>query len=228
MQIGIIQCGHFPQPENHPKTVYSDHYRRLLSGHDFTYKTWSAVDLELPGSVHDADGWLLSGSKHGAYEDLPFIAPLEAFIRRVYAAKVPMVGICFGHQIVAQALGGIVRKRADGFNCGHNSYVFEGETKTLMAWHQDEVVVAPKDAKNIGSSAECKIAMIRYHGKALTMQPHPEFVDDVVQIVMDGPMSKTLSQDHLSALRNQLGAPQDSAKVANEIANFFKDAGENQ
>lgn len=182
--------------------------------------------MEFPRSVGDADGWLLSGSKHGAYDDLPFIAPLEAFIRDVYAAGTPMVGICFGHQIIAQALGGTVVRRADGWNCRRNTYTFAGHTKTLMAWHQDEVAVAPSEAALIGSSPECAIAMIRYQRRALTMQPHPEFVDDVVKIVMDGPMSKALTKSQMDEARASLGQPQDSAAVAHEVAQFFKGTGD--
>lgn len=222
MRIGIIQCGHFPQPENHPKTVYTDHYRRLLSGHGFSFETWSVVDLEFPTSVNDADGWLLSGSKHGAYEDLPFIAPLQGFIRDAYAAQVPMVGVCFGHQIIAQALGGVVAKRADGWNCKLNAYTFEGTTKSLMAWHQDEVTVAPPEAATVGSSAECEIAMIRYRGRALTMQPHPEFPDDVTQIILDGPAGSGLSQAERDGVTAGFGEPQDIEAAARDIAQFFK------
>ena len=63
-----------------------------------------------PEGIHDADGWLITGSRHGAYEDHPWIPPLEEFIRDAYAAQVPLVGICFGHQIIAQAMGGKVEK----------------------------------------------------------------------------------------------------------------------
>lgn len=184
--------------------------------------------MEFPASVNEADGWLLSGSKHGAYEDLPFIAPLELFIRDVYAAQVPMVGICFGHQIIAQALGGTVAKRADGWNCKLNSYSFEGRSKTLMAWHQDEVTIAPSEAASIGSSAECDIAMIRYQGRALTMQPHPEFADDVVHIVMDGPAGKNLSKAELEGVKTGFGKPQDIPAAARQIAQFFKDSSDIQ
>ncbi len=183
--------------------------------------------MEFPNSVNDADGWLLSGSKHGAYEDLPFIAPLEAFIRDTYSAQVPMVGICFGHQIIAQALGGKVAKRTDGWNCKHNAYTFEGDTKTLMAWHQDEVTVAPLEAVSIGSSAECDIAMIRYQGRALTMQPHPEFPDDVTRIIMEGPAGKTLSESELDGVKAGFGKPQDIPAAASQIARFFKGASDN-
>lgn len=226
MRIGILQCGHFPQPGNHPKTNYTDLYARLLDGHGFAFQTWSVVDMEFPGSVHDADGWLLSGSKHGAYDDVPFIDPLQAFIRQLYAAQVPMVGICFGHQIIAQALGGTVTKRQAGWNCRRNIYAFDGTEKNLMAWHQDEVVSAPPEADRIGTSADCAIAMIRYKGNALTMQPHPEFDDAAVQIVMDGPASEVLTKAELDGAGAGLGTPHDSDAAAREIAQFFKATGD--
>ena len=140
--------------------------------------------MDFPASVHNADAWLLSGSKYGAYDKVPFIEPLQELIRQIYAARVPMVGICFGHQIIAQALGGRVIRRPTGWNCKRNMYSFGGVSMNLMAWHQDEVVGLPSEAEAIGTSPGCEIAMIRYKGKALTMQPHPEFDDAAVQTVM--------------------------------------------
>ena len=79
-----------------------------LSG--FAFQTYPVLDGILPPDVLACDGWLITGSRHSAYEDLPWIAPLEGFLRAAYAAKVPIVGVCFGHQILAQALGGKVEK----------------------------------------------------------------------------------------------------------------------
>ena len=226
MRIGILQCGHFPTPEGHPKTTYSALYARLLDGFGFEFQTWSVVDMELPTSPFNADGWLLSGSKYGAYDDVPFIAPLEQLVRDIYAARVPIVGICFGHQIIAQALGGKVAKRADGWNCKRSTYKFADTDKNLMAWHQDEVTALPPDAASVGSSPECEIAQIRYRGNALTMQPHPEFDDDIASLLMDAPSGKVLNAAQLDAVRAGLGTPHDNAKAASEIARFFKGDGD--
>ena len=99
--------------------------------------------MQFPADARDADGWLISGSRHGAYEDLPFIAPLETFIREVFSAKIPLIGICFGHQIIAQALGGTVEKFAGGWSVGATEYQLDGEQVMLNAWHHDQVTSLP-------------------------------------------------------------------------------------
>ncbi|NNE89828.1 MAG: type 1 glutamine amidotransferase [Silicimonas sp.] len=184
--------------------------------------------MEFPTTVHDADAWLLSGSRHGAYDDVPFIPPLEQLIRDIHNARVPMVGICFGHQIVAQALGGKVIKSPRGWNCGRNLYRFGSAEKILNAWHQDEVVAAPPEAEVVGSSPRCEISMIRYKGKTFTVQPHPEFDDEALKIVMDGPSSKLLTAKELKSVRDGLGTPHDNAWMAGEITQFLKEAGDSR
>ena len=226
MRIGLLQCGHFPHPSGHPQVTYPDLYANMLKGHGFSFRTWSVVDMEFPATAREADAWLLSGSRHGAYERIPFIPPLERFIREIYAAQVPMVGICFGHQIIAQALGGKVEKSPKGWNCGRNIYDIEGQEKTLIAWHQDEVVTVPKEAKVVGSSAICDISFIRYEGNAFTMQPHPEFGDDALRIIMDGPAANLLSDHEMERVRQGLGTPHDNAWMASEIAQFLKHVGD--
>ena len=135
MQIGILVTGHAPDALVGRTGEYDQFFARLLNGKGLTFRPYFVVDMDFPKDVHDCDGWLITGSRHGAYEDHPFIAPLEDFIRAAYAAKVPMVGICFGHQIIAQALGGTVEKFEKGWSVGPTPYDFKGETITLNAWH---------------------------------------------------------------------------------------------
>jgi GMP synthase-like glutamine amidotransferase len=72
-------------------------------GVGFEFVTYPALDGVIPKSVRDADGWLITGSKFSVYENHSWIPPLEDFLRRAYAEAVPIVGICFGHQLMAQA-----------------------------------------------------------------------------------------------------------------------------
>ena len=160
MLIGILQTGEAPDALRDASGDYPDMFRSLLAGRGFTFRTWRVVDMAFPDDVHQAEGWLITGSRHGAYEDHAFIPPLEGFIRDAYVARVPMVGVCFGHQIIAQAMGGRVEKYAGGWTVGPTDYDFDGETVTLNAWHQDQVTVAPQGARVIASNDFCANAAL--------------------------------------------------------------------
>ena len=97
---------------------YDALFRDLLAGHGFDFVTFAVLDGEFPASVEDADAWLITGSRHGVYEDHDWIPPLEALIRKIDARRLPLVGVCFGHQIIAQALGGKVEKFKGGWSVG--------------------------------------------------------------------------------------------------------------
>jgi len=102
MKIGILQTGHAPDEVQDQLGDYDAMFGRLLADEGFVFETFNVVDMAFPQSVTACDGWLVTGSKHGAYEDHAFIPPLEVFIRAARDNDVPMVGICFGHQIIAQ------------------------------------------------------------------------------------------------------------------------------
>ena len=180
MRIGILQCGQSPAQLKDELGDYPDMFVRLLDGRGFTFRTWHVEGMEFPADVHEAEGWLLTGSRHGAYEDHDFIPPLEDFIRQAHSAGVPMVGICFGHQIIAQALGGKVVKHPDGWAVGAQDYDFGGKPVTLNAWHQDQVVSRPEGAEVAGRSDFCRNAALIYGDRAFTVQAHPEFADSFV------------------------------------------------
>eukprot|EP00581_Thalassiosira_minuscula_P023326 CAMPEP_0184433658 /NCGR_PEP_ID=MMETSP0738-20130409/404528_1 /TAXON_ID=385413 /ORGANISM="Thalassiosira miniscula, Strain CCMP1093" /LENGTH=115 /DNA_ID=CAMNT_0026799421 /DNA_START=44 /DNA_END=388 /DNA_ORIENTATION=- len=115
MKIGILLTGHAPEELEPHYGNYIEMFKSLLSGQDFEFEGYKVVDGEFPESVADADGWLITGSKHGVYEDHAWIPPLEGFIREAVTENIPIVGVCFGHQIIAQALGGKVEKFDGGW-----------------------------------------------------------------------------------------------------------------
>ena len=90
------------------------------AGFKFSYVTYHVAEGERPASIDECDAWLITGSPCSVYEDLPWIAVLEDFIRNAYASHRPQVGVCFGHQIVAQALGGHVAKAETGWVLGRH------------------------------------------------------------------------------------------------------------
>ena len=181
MKIGILQSGHAPDELLSERGDFDVHFARLLDGNGFTYETYNVVDMDFPDSATACDGWLITGSKHGAYEDHPFIPPLEELIREIYAADIPLVGVCFGHQIIAQALGGKVEKFAGGWAVGRTEYDWQGETVALNAWHQDQVIELPDTAEVVATNSFCENAALVYGKRAFTVQPHPEFDANFVE-----------------------------------------------
>lgn len=228
MHIGILQTGEAPE-ELISGGDYPDFFERLLSGHGFTFDNWRVLDGDFPPDVTAADGWLITGSRLGTYEDHAFIKPLEAFIRRAFAARVPVAGICFGHQIMAQALGGKVEKYTGGWVVGPTEYDFEGERIALNAWHQDQVITPPPGARTLGSNADCAHAALAYDAPdgaplGYSVQGHPEFDDTFTARLVEARGRGLVPDAVLDAARQRLGQKLDREEIAARIARFFRAA----
>lgn len=222
MRIGILQCGQSPEQLRGDLGDYPDMFMRFLGGRGFEFRNWHVEGMQFPPDIHDADGWLITGSRHGAYEDHAFIAPLEEFIRDTYTEGVPLVGICFGHQIIAQALGGKVIKHPAGWAVGAQDYDFAGQKVTLNAWHQDQVVTLPKDARISARNEFCENAALVYGDRAYTVQAHPEFQDAFVQGLMDTRAKGVVPQDLLDGAARRMDEKKASDLLADQIEAFFK------
>ncbi|TCO70871.1 type 1 glutamine amidotransferase [Rhodovulum euryhalinum] len=223
MQIGILQTGHAPDALRVAQGDYPDMFARLFRGHGFTFRTWDVEAMDFPGSVHAAEGWLITGSRHGVYEEHPFIPPLETFIRAALDAGVPVVGICFGHQIIAQALGGQVEKYAGGWSVGPRTYQIEGRCVTLNAWHQDQVIRPPEGAETVGHDAFCAHAALIYGDRAFSVQPHPEFDRDFITGLMETRAPGVVPEPVLAEARARLDTPTDAGAMAERITRFFRE-----
>jgi GMP synthase (glutamine-hydrolysing) len=131
-----------------------------------------------------------------------------------------LIGICFGHQIIAQALGGTVAKFDQGWSVGRVEYDMQGQTFALNAWHQDQVVQPPKGAETVGSSSFCAHAALAYGDQIWTMQPHPEFespaIDGLIQY-----KSGAVEVDRVEHAKRQLSAANNNAEIGKKMADFF-------
>lgn len=222
MRIGILKSGQSPELMRAELGDYDDMFERLLAGRGFQFDSYHVEAMEFPDDVHAADGWLITGSKHGVYEDHAFIPPLEDFIRRAYDAAVPMVGICFGHQIIAQALGGKVIKHPSGWAVGAQDYDFGSDTVTLNAWHQDQVVEVPEGAQTLAASEFCQNAGFIYGDKAFSVQPHPEFDDAFIAGLIEHRAKGVVPEPLLAGARARMGDATDGPTLADRIEAFFK------
>lgn len=223
MKIGILVTGHaIPEFQEDYGGDYDAVFAHALRGHGFTFEGFNVVDNEFPSGADAADGWLITGSKHGAYEDHDWIPPLEQLIRDIYALGRPMVGICFGHQIIAQALGGTVEKWQGGWSVGHTTYDIEGAPMAVNAWHQDQVTKVPPGAKVIGRSDFCENAALVYDNRIYTVQPHPEFDARMVGQLLKTRGRGIVPDALLDDAETKLDHPIDSDKIVARMAEFLK------
>ncbi len=223
MKIGILQTGRTPPEMRAKHGDYDDLFRRFLDGRGFEFDTYRVLEDVFPENIHAAQGWLITGSKFGVYESHGWIAPLEEFLRQAFAAGVPIIGVCFGHQILAQALGGKVEKYAEGWSVGAVDYAVKDseDPTTIIAWHQDQVVKLPPQAEIVGSSDFCKAAMLAYGQTALTIQPHPEFTAEFAGDLLDA--RRNVLPDNIAAqAEDGLDADLMSASIADRFEAFFK------
>ena len=205
MRLGVLETGRLSPELEAEYGPYAPMFERLLqpASPALRIDVFAVVDGETPPSVDACDAWLITGSKHGVYDDLPWIEPLKAFLRKAYAAERPLIGVCFGHQIMAEALGGRAEKSAKGWGLGRSSYQIdvddpawfgalapaEAETLQLHAIHQDQVVAAPPGSRVIAHSPFCEIAALAYGPaaapRAISIQPHPEFDAALLRALID-------------------------------------------
>jgi GMP synthase (glutamine-hydrolysing) len=222
MKIGILLTGHAPDALIGTTGDYDDMFQAMLSGAGLEFQTFAVVDGEFPpNGAGDADGWLITGSKHGAYEAHDWIPPLETLIRDINAQKKPMVGICFGHQIIAQALGGKVVKYDGGWAVGRVTYEHPDGPLTLNAWHQDQVVERPEGARVVAGNDFCENGVLAYGDHIWTVQPHPEFDAAFVAGLIDK-RGRGVVPDHLlQQASDTLQGPVDNSQIATFMKAFF-------
>ena len=200
MMIGILQTGKTNEKLVGEYGDYPPMFEALFHRTDpsLTFRNWAVVDGDLPDDVHAADAWMITGSAFGVYDPEPWIEPLKTFLVDARAARVPLIGICFGHQIMAEAFGGQAEKSDRGWGAGAHSYSVVhrpgwmagvADDFAMHAMHQDQVTALPDDAVLLAESPFCPAAMVAYGEaeapEAISIQPHPEFARDYAEALID-------------------------------------------
>jgi GMP synthase-like glutamine amidotransferase len=216
-RIAIIACGEVP-PALQDRYYYPQMFVDLLAPHapDLTFDIVAVGQGQPLPEADDFDGYLFTGSRHGVYDQLPWIAPTMGFVRDAMAAGRACVGICFGHQLMAEALGGKVEKARAGWGLGMQPYAFrrDGTERDIFmpAIHQDQVVTPPPDALVVADNDHCPYAGLRYHGPGLSFQFHPEFTPAFLAELIDVSEGVSIPPDLAARARATLpGRPADPA-----------------
>jgi GMP synthase-like glutamine amidotransferase len=224
MSLAILEAGAPPPDLLAEFGHYPAMFERLLGTEATTYEVRAG---ELPTEVGRHSAYLITGSSAGVYEDLPWIQPLLTFLRAA-RGRAKLVGICFGHQAMAEAFGGRVEKSAKGWGVGLHSYpvirreawMDDAPLVAAPASHQDQVVQPPPDAELVASSLFTPYAGFSWRdGQAISFQFHPEMSPAFARALYDSRRDRIPDVDAAIA---SLDAPNDNARIGTWISRFLR------
>lgn len=186
MKVGLLNAYHFDRAPNSYRAQYRpmcvEYLKRVLPSAEI--QVFEVGQDEWPHSPADCEAWVITGSSKSAYDSDPWISQLIEFVQDCDREKRKLIGICFGHQVVAQALGGEVQKSPRGWGVGVREFKIMCQQSwmnpplkkaSLLFSHQDQVVKLPEGALHLGTDEFCENQMYSLGEHILCLQGHPEF-----------------------------------------------------
>jgi GMP synthase-like glutamine amidotransferase len=226
-RVGLLECDHVSQRFRHLSGDYADMFGAVFSDLELVpFDVWNG---EVPDVPNQCDAWLCTGSRRSVYDDDEWIPRASQFVREVRDAGVPFIGVCFGHQLLAHALGGTVEKSPYGWGAGiHPVRVVRSEPwmqpaqdrLCLHFMHQDQVTQPPEDAVVLGCTDHCTVAMFRVGETMLGMQPHPEFTVPYADAIL-ADRTELVGLERADEARRSLATPTDETVIARWVTSFL-------
>jgi GMP synthase-like glutamine amidotransferase len=228
VRIGILETGYPPEHLAGAHGSYPDMLRRFVGASAARYEVFDVQQGALPATPETFDALLVTGSPAGVYDPYPWIPTLIAFLRQA-KGRTALVGVCFGHQVMAQAFGGEVRKSEKGWGLGLHRYAVAApeawmdKVQTIAApvSHQDQVVVRPPSARVVAGSAFTPFGLLAYEDQpAISFQCHPEFTVDYARALAERRRGQ-VADAQIEAAKASLDQPADNLKIAGWVRRFL-------
>ena len=227
-RIGLLLVGHIDAGSLHVGGDYPELYADILHDKDIELTTYRCDEGQLPQSVNEQDGWLCSPSRLSVYDDHAWLRDVEELLRQFVAKEKPYVGICFGHQLMAQALGAQVSKADYGWGIGAKQYEIVQQQPwmdskadiILAASHQDQVQSLPDGATLLARADYCPIGGMTIGDTAWTLQVHPEFSTAVADSLLATRLA-LFGEEKAATARATLSEGLQQQRIASWISNFF-------
>lgn len=235
IRIGILQCDHVADDLIKDHGDYQDMFTDLIQSEDddIEISVYDLTNDQFPIDLNACDGYIITGSQFSAFDDIPWIHKAQSLVRDLYQAHIPTIGICFGHQLIAEALGGKVDRVTDkGWGVG----VHKWQVKSLQEWmnrkplesfsmrasHQDQVVRMPEGATLIAGSDFCPIAGFQTNSM-VTFQGHPEFSKEYLLDLIENRLDR-IDKKTTDAAIESLEKEADAQTVATWMVDFIKNS----
>lgn len=201
MKIGILQVDSVRDEYQKEFGNYPDMFEQMLKqaalsilGKEISVINYDTEHGIYPSRIDECDGYVITGSKSSVYDDEPWIKDFRKYVVELHEAKAKLVGICFGHQMIALALGGHSEKSPAGWGVGVHSYdVLKDKdymrpplpSVSAIVSHQDQVSSLPVGAELLSGSEFCPNSMFQIDNHILAFQGHPEFSKNYSRTLMN-------------------------------------------
>ena len=241
LRIGLLQCDHVAYDLIDTHGNYPEMFEEMLLAvdSDIEMAVYDLTNNLFPVDLNACDAYIITGSQFSAYDDIPWINKAKQLVTDLYQAKIPTIGICFGHQLIAESLGGKVTKASDkGWGVGvhhwqvkkYQEWMATGSPSSLMplesfalrASHQDQVTELPPSAKLFASSDFCPIAGFQISDHVLSFQGHPEFSADYAKALIKKRVERIgeeVSQNAVKSLKEEVHSETVGAWIVQFIRN---------
>jgi GMP synthase-like glutamine amidotransferase len=231
VHVGLLACDEVADRFRHIAGGYQEMFERLLSPHihDLRITRFDVQAGNVPADARMCDAWITTGSRASVYDDAPWIRAAETFVKTVADVDRPFVGICFGHQLLARALGAEVKRAAGGWNVGvlpttvvhQEDWMIPARSMVRMQhMHADQVTEPPAGATLLGEAPYCPVAMFQSGPRLLGIEAHPEFPAAYARALLEDRRARIGAEVTEDALA-RVDEPVDSDVVGGWIARFF-------
>jgi GMP synthase-like glutamine amidotransferase len=233
MKLGILKADALKPEFVEQFGEYPDMFARRIHKFDPTIElvTYDVQMHQYPEELDEVDAYLITGSKSSVYDQEPWLDALKDFVRQLHAAKKKVIGVCFGHQMIAEALGGKVTKADSGWCAGVHEAELTAKAKVLIGAesgkfhlisnHQDQVKKVAEGAEIMASTASCPCYMTVLGDHIMTIQGHPEFDPEFAVQLLDM-RREILGEDLYQMATESLTTPTDSLLVVRWLLNFIR------
>ena len=232
MRIGILNTDTLKTEFDTKYGQYPAMFRNVLLQADpnLQIHSYEVQSGDYPTALDDCDAYLITGSKVSAFDDIPWVNELKIFVRSLHQHQKKLIGICFGHQLIAEALGGKVERSNGGWHVGvhgatlkKNTVLFGSAQQefNLIYNHQDQVLKIPRESILLASCKNCPVAMLAIEDHILSFQGHVEFDVAYAKDLLEMRRS-ILGEDTYLKASDSLKETTENAKVTDWILKFLK------
>ncbi len=232
MKVAILQCDHVPEKFQPRFGNYPEMVERMFEGNgsSFSFDTYDCQKGNLPADIDGYDFYITTGSKASVYETKDWIQQLTCFIQELDKRKKKLIGICFGHQLIARALNGKVERSDKGWGIGiatnrivsHPPWMNDKSSQiNILLSHRDQITSLPEDTCVIAESDFCPFFIVQWGEHFLSIQGHPEWNTKYCQALISD-RRNIIDPDRFNAGINSLTLTPDNAQFIRWIISFVE------